>query len=88
MSKNERSKYQKDVIAGYYKNLDNILLQRLGDLVTDLYLSQTDARREKLWQKARDAMKKLKVKPAIINHIMEKKDPQILARNLQDWLGK
>jgi len=31
-------------------------------------------------------MVKLKVPPAIIDHIMEKKDVEVLAKNLQDWL--
>jgi hypothetical protein len=31
-------------------------------------------------------MLRLKVKPAIIEHIMNKKDVVILAKNLEDWL--
>jgi hypothetical protein len=30
-------------------------------------------------------MVKLKVKPAIIEHIMEKQSVEVLAKNLQDW---
>jgi hypothetical protein len=33
-------------------------------------------------------MLKLKIPPAITDHIMEKKDVEILAKNLQDWLTK
>jgi hypothetical protein len=33
-------------------------------------------------------MKKLKVPPAIIDHIMKKRSEEILAKNLQDWLSK
>jgi hypothetical protein len=32
-------------------------------------------------------MIKLKVPPVIIEHIMQKKDVEILAKNLQDWLN-
>jgi hypothetical protein len=32
-------------------------------------------------------MVKLKAPPAIIDHIMQKKDVEILAKNLQDWLA-
>ena len=88
MAKNERSKYQAEVIARYYDNLDTIMLQKLGELVTDLYLADTNAKQAKLWQRAHKAMVKLKVPPAIINHIMKKRDVQILAKNLQDWLTK
>jgi len=51
-----------------------------------LYLADTQAKQNRLWQKANKAMVKLKVPPAIIDHIMEKKDVEVLAKNLQDWL--
>jgi len=86
MAKNERSKYQKDVISRYYDNLDTIMLQKLGELVTELYLADTPAKKDRLWQRAHKAMVNLNVPPAIINHIMEKADVRILAKNLQDWL--
>lgn len=88
MAKNTHSKYQNQVIKRYYGNLDTIMLQKLGELVTELYLADTTTKQNKLWQRARKAMLKLKVPPAIINHIMEKKDIEILAKNLQDWLSK
>ncbi|MHC4691979.1 MAG: hypothetical protein ACYS67_04495 [Planctomycetota bacterium] len=85
MAKNERSTYQNEVISRYYDNLDTIMLQKLGELVTELYLADTAAKKERLWQRAHKAMTKLKIPPAIINHIMQKRDVQILAKNLQDW---
>ena len=86
MAKNDYSQHQKAVISGYYNNLDTIMLQKLGELVTELYLADTKAKQNRLWQRANKAMVKLKVPPAIIDHIMEKKDVQVLAKNLQDWL--
>jgi len=88
MAKNDYSQYQKDVISGYYNNLDTIMLGKLGELVTELYLADTQAKQNRLWQRANKAMVKLKVPPAIIDHIMEKKDVEVLAKNLQDWLAK
>ena len=81
------SEDQSKVISGYYANLDTIMLQKLGELVTELYLADTDTARARLWQRVHKAMTKLKVAPAIIDHIMEKRDVQILAKNLQDWLA-
>ncbi|KPK43567.1 MAG: hypothetical protein AMJ65_05445 [Phycisphaerae bacterium SG8_4] len=85
MVKNEYSQYQKTVISGYYKNLDSIMLQKLSELVTELYLADTKAKQDRLWQRAHKAMTKLKIRPAIVAHIMEKRDVQVLAKNLQDW---
>ena len=83
-----RPKYQVRVISRYYDNLDTIMLQKLGELVTALYLADTAAKQNQLWQRAHKAMVKLKVPPAIIDHIMEKRSVEILAKNLQDWLSK
>jgi len=33
-------------------------------------------------------MSRLGIRPPIIDHIMKKRDPQILAKNLTDWLGR
>jgi len=87
MAKNDYSAYQKAVISGYYDNLDTIMLQKLSELVTELYLADTKARKDRLWQRAHKAMVKLKVPPAIVDHIIKKQDVEILAKNLQDWLG-
>jgi len=88
MAKKNYSAYQTDVISRYYGNIDNIMLTKLSELVSELYLAKTDARRKQLWQRVHKAMIKLKVKPGIISHIMEKQDVEILAKNLKDWLAE
>ncbi len=85
MSKKELSNYQKDVVGNYYANLDTIMLQKLGELVSELYLAESDVQKKRLWQRVHKAMTNLKIPPAIIDHIMRKKDVQILAMNLNDW---
>jgi len=88
MAKRQYSQYQKNTISHYYDNLDTIMLQKLGELVTELYLAETPAKKDRLWQRAHKAMKNLKIPPKIIEHIMAKKDAEILAKNLKDWLEK
>ena len=85
MSKKQLSTYQQGVIKNYYANINTISLQKLGELVTELYLADSEKKKERLWQKAHKAMLNLKIAPAIIEHIMQKRDVQILAKNLQDW---
>ena len=88
MAKKEYSKYQQDVIGRYYENLDTIMLQKLQELVTELYLSKDTPKEDKLWQRVQQAMVKLKIPKGIAAHIMLKRDVTILARNLKKWLGK
>jgi hypothetical protein len=85
MSKKELSNYQHGVVSNYYANLDDIMLRKLGELVTELYLAESDKRKKQLWQRVHKAMLNLKIPPAIIDHIMQKQDVQILAKNLSDW---
>ena len=79
------SSYQKEVIGRYYDNKDTIMLQKLSELVTELYLADTAKKRDRLWDRAHKAMVNLKVAPTIIKHIMAKKNVEILAKNLQKW---
>jgi hypothetical protein len=86
MAQQDYTKYQQGIISDYYDHLDTIMLAKLQDLVSELYLADTDKKRDRLWQRVAQAMSKLKVPPAVAEHIMGEKDVEILARNLQDWL--
>lgn len=88
MAKSELSNYQKSVINGYYANRDNIMLNKLSELVTELYLADTDNKRKNLWLRVEKAMNNLKISPAVKAHILEKQNVEILAKNLNDWQKK
>jgi hypothetical protein len=64
------------------------MLQKLGELVSELYLADTDKKRDRFWLRIEKAMVNLKVPPMIMSHIMQKRSVEILAKNLQDWLAK
>ena len=78
--------HQKKIIERYYDNRDHIMLDRLGEIVTELYLAESDKARKRLWSRAAKAMKALKVPPRLIEHILAQKKPEILATNLRNWL--
>ena len=84
----EFSGYPKQVIKDYYKNLDKIVLARLQELVGNIYLAESQPKKEMLWKQVQAALKKLKIPETIAQHIIQKRDPQILAKNLNDWLRK
>ena len=88
MAKQEYSNYQKNIIKNYYENLDTIVLTRLQELVTELYLAETPAKKKKLWQQVEKALTKLKIKPPVKARILERQSVQILAQNLNEWLKK
>ena len=86
MAGKEYSSYQKKVISNYYDNLDTIMLGKLQELVTELYLAESKAKADKLWERVEKALVKLKIKPEVIRHIMSKRSAVILAKNVEDWL--
>ncbi|MHC4233073.1 MAG: hypothetical protein ACYSTW_10800 [Planctomycetota bacterium] len=86
MAKQEYSSYQKKVIQNYYQHKDTIVLTRLQELVTELYLAETAVKKKKLWQQVEKALDKIKLKPTAKAHILEKQDVQILAKSLEQWL--
>jgi hypothetical protein len=86
MSSKDHSSYQNKVISRYYDNLDTIMLGKLQELVTELYLADSQKKSDKLWERAHKAMVKLKIKPQIMDHIMKTRSVEVFAKNLQDWL--
>jgi len=81
----ERSKHQKKIIKNYYENREAISLQRLGELVTELYLS-TGKGRERHWKSIVGHLEKLGVKPARIAALVEADDPAQVAKLLEKLL--
>ncbi len=82
------SPHQKKIIERYYDNRDGIMLAKLGDIVSELYLAETDAKLNRLWGRADKAMQALKVPEKLRQHILDGKQPDVLARNLRTWLDQ
>ncbi|MCA9229264.1 MAG: hypothetical protein KDA57_01320 [Planctomycetales bacterium] len=81
------SKYQQKIIKNYYDNRGAISLQRLGELVTDLYLAEGKARETK-WNQAVAALEKLGLKPDRIKHLREQDNPAMLAKVVEEMMAK
>jgi hypothetical protein len=62
------------------------MLTKLQETISELYLAETEARRNRLWKRVDQAMTKLGVPAVLAEHIMAKKDVEVLAQNVQDWL--
>jgi len=73
------TKHQQKIIKRYYENIDQISLQRLSELVADLYLVAAGKKRDKLWGSAAACMQKLGVPQPRIDHILKEKKPELVA---------
>ena len=83
----KRSSYQQRVIRDYYRNQDAILLQRLGDVLSDLYLAEGKAR-VRIWKRVATTLEKLKVPNDRIQHIVQSDNPTLVANLLKQLLDK
>jgi hypothetical protein len=63
------------------------MLQRLGEMVTDLYLAEGKAR-ARLWKRIAAALEKLEVPASRIEHLVETDNPALVADLLKTLLDR
>lgn len=78
--------HQKKIIKRYYDNRDQIMLVRLQEIVTELYLADTEAKRNRLWKRAESALKALKLPASQIDHLLAQRKEELLANYLRQLL--
>lgn len=83
----EYSKYQQNIIKRYYDNREAVSLQRLSELVTELYLAEGKSR-EKQWKYIIAALEKLEIPQSRIDHLRKADDPKLLAQLVEELMGK
>ena len=76
--------YQKGIIKRYYEHRDTLALQNLAEIVSDLYLAESEREKEKLWKRAASALGKLGLKTVRCEMVVDKRDVAGLARLLTD----
>ncbi len=79
--------HQQKIIKRYYNNLDTISLQRLAELVGELYLSK-GKKLERTWELVASALQKLKVPQTRIDHLRKQANPALVAELVKELEGK
>lgn len=80
------SKHQQKIIKRYYDNREAVSLQRLQELVTELYLAEGKGR-ERQWKYIVGVLEKLGVKTNRIDHLHKQDDPQLLAKLVEELMA-
>lgn len=83
----QHTKHQQRIIRNYYQNRDAISLQRLQELVTELYLAE-GKKREKQWGYIIAALEKLGLSQKRIEHLRAQDDPRLVAQVVEELLAK
>ncbi|NBO91110.1 MAG: hypothetical protein EBV06_02150 [Planctomycetia bacterium] len=77
------SPHQQKIIKRYYDNIDAISLQKLAELVSDLYLTQ-GKKRLSVWKNIETALIKLEIPQGRIDVLKQKDDPALLAELVKE----
>ena len=78
MPLDDYTRHQQGIIKRYYENAPTINLQRLSELVTDLYLAQ-GKRRQKVWDSVVNLLTKMEIPADKIDRLRKSDDPTQLA---------
>jgi hypothetical protein len=81
------SKHQQKIIRNYYENRGAISLQRLSELVTELYLA-TGKGREQQWKYIVGTLQKLGLPDERIAHLRQQDNPALLAKLVEELMAK
>ncbi|MCA9186700.1 MAG: hypothetical protein R3E01_08680 [Pirellulaceae bacterium] len=73
------SRHQQNIIKNYYDNREAISIQRLQELVTELYLSE-GKKRDRNWQLIASHLEKLGVKRERVDHLVAQDKPELIAQ--------
>lgn len=74
----ERSKYQEKIIKNYYQNRESISIQRVQELITDLYLAE-GKKRAQVWKSLESHLDKAGLPAKEIEHLKKQDNPELVA---------
>ena len=81
------TKHQQKIIKNYYENREAISLQRLSELVTELYLAEGKGR-ERQWKFIVGALQKLGLPAERIEHLRKQDNPALLAKLVEELMAR
>jgi hypothetical protein len=76
--------HQKGIIKRYYENKSDISTQKLGEIVSELYLETSPVKIERLWKSAEGALISLGANKARVEKIIAEKNLQTLAKLVEE----
>ena len=79
---------QDRIIKNYYDHKDTIMVNRLSEIVSDLYLAGTGDKAARLWERAASALVKTQVKPEVMREVLKSRDVEALAKLVGELTAK
>jgi hypothetical protein len=76
--------YQKKAIKNFYDNKDTRLVQKLGELVSNLYLETNEKKIETGWKKIKKMLTDINVHPGEVEYLAKDKNLSIISKKLDE----
>ena len=76
--------YQQKVIRRFYENKDLRLIQKLGELVSNLYVETSEKKREYGWKRIKEILIDLKVHPHEVEFLTKDKNLTVISKKLAE----
>ena len=77
------SAYQQGIVKRYYEHKDGLMVQKLQEHVSELYLADSPKKTEKLWKSVETALGNLKATNTDVAKVLATKDVKALAELVQ-----
>ncbi|MBC8553646.1 MAG: hypothetical protein H8D23_28865 [Candidatus Brocadiales bacterium] len=84
MNEKGYTKHQQKAIRNFYDNKDLRLVQKLGELVSNLYLETSEKKKETGWKKIKKMLTDLKVHPGEVEYLTKDKSLSIISKKLDE----
>ncbi len=84
MNEKGYTKYQQKAIRNFYDNKDLRLVQKLGELVSNLYLETSEKKKETGWKKIEKMLTDLKVHPGKVEYLTKDKNLSMISKKLDE----
>ena len=76
--------YQKKVIKNFYENKDLRQIQKLGEMISNLYLETSEKKLESGWKKIKKMLTDLEVHPHEIEYLTRDKNLKLVSQKIEE----
>ena len=78
------TQYQRKVIKNFYDNKDLRLIQKLGELASNLYIETSEKKKETGWKRIKKMLTDLKVHPHEVEYLTRDKNLSMISKKLAE----
>jgi hypothetical protein len=88
VAKRDLTGHQRKIVDRYYEHRDTIMVHKLGEIVSELALAESDKARDRLWARAEKALANLATNEARVRKVLADRSVEGLARLVGELSGR